>query len=249
MGLAQRLGRNALGLEIVPRLMAGYLHLVFATSRVTIENAEALAPARIGAQPFVATFWHGRLLGPARIFRGFGKRAQVLISSHHDGEIIARTIEAMGYKAIRGSTDRDKRGQVKDKGGMAGLRLMLRSLREGNTVGLTPDGPRGPRMRMSPGVVTLAQLSGLPIVPLAWSSSRAIQFTSWDRFLLPLPFGRIVVKLGDAVHVPRRLDDAHFRVIEDRLEQTLNALCAGCDTEVGRPVVEPAPLPERMPAA
>ncbi len=249
MSLGRRLKENPTLLRIVAVFMAIYLRFVFATSRITLENAHMLAPAQAGRAPFIAAFWHGRFLGPAYIFRRFRTRAQVLISNHGDGEIIAQTIQALGYTAIRGSTDRDKRGELKDKGGSAGLRTMIRALKAGNTVGLTPDGPRGPRMRVTPGVVTLAQLSGAPLVPLAWSSSRGIQFQSWDRFLLPLPFGRIIMELGNPMTVPRHLDEASFIAVQTHLEETLNALCDACDTRVGRPHVAPGPAPSRERAA
>ncbi|MCZ6472321.1 MAG: DUF374 domain-containing protein, partial [SAR324 cluster bacterium] len=87
------------------------------------------------------------------------------------------------------------------KGAMGGVREMLRLLRSGRNVTIMPDGPRGPRYVLQPGVTALAQRAGVPIVPLAWSSRRMIGFNSWDRMKLPLPFSRIIIYVGNPIHI------------------------------------------------
>jgi lysophospholipid acyltransferase (LPLAT)-like uncharacterized protein len=167
----------------------------------------------------------------------------MLISVHRDGELIARTVAMLGIAAVRGSTARQKPGEdkAKDKGGAAALRQMIRILKSGGGVGITPDGPRGPRMRVSPGTIALATLSGAPILTVSYSASRAIRFKSWDRFLLPLPFGRIHVAFGEPLLLPRTLDEAAAAAARRTLEEALNRLTEACDRAAGQEPVLPAP--------
>jgi lysophospholipid acyltransferase (LPLAT)-like uncharacterized protein len=155
-------------------------------------DAELRARERRGERLILA-FWHRHLLLAPYAYRG--RRISVLISRSRDGELIARTVARFGIDAARGSSSR---------GGVAGLRELLRKGAAGYDLAFTPDGPRGPAGRVQPGVVLAAAATGFPVFPLAIAASRARRLRSWDRFLVALPFATVHVVYGEALTVPRR---------------------------------------------
>ena len=142
-------------------------------------------------QRFIYAFWHQR-----QVFFTWSHRdaeAAVLVSKSNDGEMIAKTMELSRIDAVRGSSSR---------GGAAAAREMVEILRSGRDVGITPDGPKGPARVVKEGAVRVAQLSGMPIVPIANALSNKLEIDkAWDRFQVPLPFGRSVVIYGEPVRV------------------------------------------------
>lgn len=134
--------------------------------------------------------WHGELLPLSWYWRGRGVR--VLISTHADGEIIARILQSVGYTAARGSTTRD---------GTRGLRELIGALRDDKSVALTPDGPRGPRHSFASGILIAAQRTGTPLILGRAVIDRAWVLRSWDRFVIPKPFARIEVRHSPLIHV------------------------------------------------
>lgn len=153
------------------------------TATFEIERAEGVAPLDQHTGPVIFAFWHGRLLPLTFLHRGRG--SVVLVSQHRDGEVIARILDSLGYVTARGSTTR---------GGAKGLRELIRRAGEGRDIGITPDGPRGPREVAQAGVVAAARVTGLPIVPLSAAVSPAWTLKSWDQFLIPKPFARVFVR-------------------------------------------------------
>lgn len=135
--------------------------------------------------PVLYVFWHSKDFVLPYTHRKTG--AGVLISQHEDGEIPSRLIRKMGLVPIRGSSTR---------GGIQAVRAMIRHVKEGHSVGLTPDGPRGPRFRVKPEVVKLARMLGVPVVPIGVGYSRFWQLSSWDRYEIPWPGARVVVRIG-----------------------------------------------------
>lgn len=231
-----------LAIKAASALVTAYLHLVYFTSRFTYDNRAAFERFATARTPFIIVFWHGRMMGMPHICQPI-RGARMLVSAHKDGEFIARVITAHGFPCIRGSTARQKPGQAKakDKGGAQALRQMVRILKDGGVVGITPDGPRGPRMRVSTGTIVLAQLAGVPLLPLSTAMRPAFVFGSWDRFFVPLPFARFHVTFGEPVSVPREMDEAEFERQRGALEETLNALTRQCDETLGKPAIEPGP--------
>jgi hypothetical protein len=220
--------------------LALYLRFVFLTSRLRLVNAAVLEALAARGEPFIPAFWHGRMIYLTKVFKRF-PGASVLISNHRDGELIARVLRRFGIDAIRGSASRP--GKT-DKGGAAAFREMLRRLKsKGAVVGITPDGPRGPRMRAAPGAIRLAEKSGAPIIACAWSGTRCIVFRSWDRLMLPLPFCRAVVILSEPIRIADSHNEEQREAARTALEATLNRLTQACDAELGRALIEPAPQP------
>ena len=229
MKLLKPVLRNDRVRRVICALSASYIRFVHATSRWSVEGGEHAAALWDRDAPFIVAFWHGRLMMMPYGWRR-GKPIEMLISQHRDGQLIARTIGHFGFSAIAGSTSR---------GGSEALRAMLRGLQRGGSIGITPDGPRGPRMRAGRGVTDVARLSGAPILPLAVATSRRVVLGSWDRFIVALPFSRGVYVWGEPIEDSRReAGDA----TQQRLEERLNAVTAEADRLVGVSAIEPAPI-------
>jgi hypothetical protein len=216
------------------RIAAGYIRLVEATGRWTIENADAVSRCVAEGKPFIACFWHGRLLMIPHAW-AYTAPMHILISHHRDGRLIAGALDRLGIRTISGSSSR---------GGDAAVLRMVRALRRGEYVGLTPDGPRGPRMRASLGVIRTAQRTGVPIVPVSFAASRRKVLRSWDRFVLALPFARGVIGIGDFIEVPPDADAETLERQRRRLEDDLNTLTRELDARFGFDAIEAAPPAE-----
>lgn len=215
-------------------VLAGYIRFVHATSRWELRGGEI--PARLwnSDQPFILAFWHGRLLMMPYCWRR-GVPIGMLISQHPDGQFISHTIRHFGLDTIIGSTSR---------GGAAAMRAILKSLNAGVSVGFTPDGPRGPRMRASAGIVQAARLTGVPILPCTFAARRRRVLRSWDRFILALPFSRGVFIWGEPITVERRASDDAVEEARQLVEDRLNAITAEADRLAGVDPIEPAPAPD-----
>jgi lysophospholipid acyltransferase (LPLAT)-like uncharacterized protein len=164
-------------------------------------------------KPVVFTLWHGRLLPCTYHHRHQG--VVTLVSLHRDGEYITRAVRRWGYTAVRGSTSR---------GGLEALRELIRHVKQGRSLAITPDGPRGPREKMKPGPVIIAQRTGAPIIPVASAASRGWFFGGWDRFLIPQPFARCQIAYGEPVFVPRHADEAQIHAVMEDVETRLGGL-------------------------
>ena len=216
-------------------LAAFYMWLVRATTRWETHGSEIPSGFWERQEPFLLAVWHGRLFMVAPHWPRRHSIAAV-ISNHRDGDLFTSSIAWYGAGAVRGSSRRD--------GGARALRETLRRLRDGTCVAFTPDGPRGPRMRASPGVVTAARLSGAAVVPFAFATARRRILRSWDRFHLPLPLGRGVVVWGTPLHVPRKASDEELAAWRLRIEAALSAVTDAADHLVGQAAVAPAAVAE-----
>lgn len=214
---------------VISLLAAGYIWLVYRTSRWQVINGEVPQLLAAEKKPFIVAFWHGRLLMMPIVVPD-STRVHVMISHHDDGEIIARTIKHWGQDSIRGSTT---------KGAGAAVKLMMKVLKAGEIAVITPDGPRGPRMRTQEGVVRLAAMSGVPVFPISFSTTRGKILGSWDRFLVAAPFSRGIVKWGDGISVPRRDEDGAFQKSLLEIENSLIAITQQADEFCGRETVQP----------
>jgi len=200
-------------------LIAAYLRLVYATSRVTIEPPDIYD--RIDANlPVILTFWHGQHFLVPFVKKPY-HRAAVLISRHRDGEINAQAAHRLGIETIRGSGD--TKGKFHVKGGSVAFREMLATLDDGVNVALTADVPKISR-RAGLGIVKLAMQSGRPIRPLALATSRRKVVKSWDKAALNLPFSHLSAVVGDEITVPPDADRAEQETIRLQVEDAINAV-------------------------
>jgi lysophospholipid acyltransferase (LPLAT)-like uncharacterized protein len=213
-----------------------YIRLVYATNRWTVEGGEVPRRLREGGNSFILAFWHGRLMMIPMAWQRLAPM-HMLISAHRDGRIIADAVTYFGVHSIAGSSRR---------GGTAALRMMLKQLAAGECVGITPDGPRGPAMHASAGIVNVARLGRVPIVPIVFATSRRRVLRSWDRFQLALPFGRGVFLWGEPIEIAPELDPAGLERARLLVESRMNEMAREADKRVGHepPVLEsPSPAP------
>jgi lysophospholipid acyltransferase (LPLAT)-like uncharacterized protein len=188
------------------------------TMRLRHVGREPLEARERAEQPSILAFWHGRLLLMPYCYRR--GRIAILISRHRDGELIARTMGWFGHRSIRGSSTR---------GGAAALRESLRLLRQGWDLGFTPDGPRGPREKVQMGVILAARMGRVPIVPVAFAARPARRLSSWDRFLVPLPFSRGVFLYGVPMEVPHGAGPEDLERYRAGLEAEMQRLTSEAD--------------------
>jgi len=185
---------------VLAKLLGWYLSFALRTTRWTLDGVENVAPHALG-QPGVIAFWHEHLpLMPAlailasRIPGYKPTPLHALVSLHRDGRFIGEIVRRFGISPVLGSSTR---------GGATALRVMLRLLANGELIGITPDGPRGPRREADAGVAQLAALAGVPVLPCAGRIANGITLGTWDRMKVPLPFGRGVLVCGTSIQVPR----------------------------------------------
>jgi len=203
-------------------LCKGIIDLIFATSRMDVEGEEEARPL-LSSRRFIAAFWHSRILGLSYRYQGWN--AIALVSRSEDGEIIAQTVRRQGYETIRGSSSR---------GGLRALSRLIKLLRRSPRPAIIiPDGPRGPRFKVQPGIVLLASKTGYPILPLTYSARRIKVFASWDRFILPAPFNRCRIVFGSPIHVPANADPAALERRRAELETELNRITRETDGRFG----------------
>lgn len=158
---------------------------------------------------FIYAFWHEYLLLPAQFFAR--TNAHVLISQHADGQLIAEACRHMGIRVVRGSTTR----------GGAGALLRMLEIAQKSHLAITPDGPRGPRRRVQPGLVYLAARTGLPVVAAGFACRRPWRMRSWDRFALPRPWSLGTGVTTEPIHVPADVPRSEFEVYRQKIEQSL----------------------------
>lgn len=220
----------------LPWLAAAYLKAARSCLRMVRDDSPKGEAILARARPVVACFWHGRLLPVAICWRGAG--ADILISRSRDGQLIANTARKLGHGVIEGSTARGQR----NRGSVPAARQVIARLQSGRFVGITPDGPRGPRMRASAGAIRMAQMAGVDLVPVAASLSPAVRIGSWDRMIVPVPvpFVRAAFLIGDPIAVPHDAKSAEIERLRLLLETEMNRLTAEADGLVGAPAVQPA---------
>jgi lysophospholipid acyltransferase (LPLAT)-like uncharacterized protein len=223
-GSRPRRGRALVASRPVMALGRGLVRALAATLRVREICAPGLEARWRAGTPVIYTVWHGQiLLLPYLYGRRF--RIHALTSRSRDGEILSRFVEGFGIRVVRGSTSR---------GGPRALLRLARVIRDqGDNALVVPDGPRGPRHVAQPGAVLLAKLTGVPMVPVAFSASSRRVVRSWDRFLVPHPFARAVVVFGEPIMVRRDADRDVLETKRCELEAALDTVTAAADRVVG----------------
>ncbi len=190
----------------------GWLFILLYARLTRIEHVgrEHLQWLRENRKPFILCIWHGRILLPIFLFRN--QNIQAMVSEHRDGEIIARTLQKLGFGTIRGSSTRGAK--------KAAIR-MLRALRSGLSGGIMPDGPAGPRHVFKPGAIVLAQKSGAYLLLHTYASNRFVQFRSWDRFYMWKPFSRSVAVYSEPIAVPPDLKGEELEKFRREIERRM----------------------------
>ena len=198
----------------VPLLAETILRILGATIRFRETGGCELSPRKkLRGNTVIYAFWHSRILPAAYYYRNKG--ICVLVSLNKDGEYIARVTGRLGFSSVRGSTSR---------GGAEAVLQLAEVVKRGRDAAVTPDGPRGPRQTAQLGIIQMAKMTGVPVVPFAFDASRKITFNSWDKTILPLPFSRGVFAWGKPITVPADSGRAEMEQKRAELETALNAL-------------------------
>ncbi|MDE2304176.1 MAG: lysophospholipid acyltransferase family protein [Gammaproteobacteria bacterium] len=210
--------RQAVYRSLVPVAHA-LIRFVWSWSRVVaVDGAEHLDEAARQAGTFIPVYWHQHQLFCIKTLldrREAGVRLGFLISPSVDGEIAAMLVERLHGVAIRGSSSYTGARVLRD--------FHQALVRDGVSTTITPDGPRGPPWRFKPGAILLAQISGRPLVLMSYAASRAWMI-QWDRFVIPKPFSRVAVAIGEPIQVPKGLDAAGLEAMQAQMEQRLGEL-------------------------
>lgn len=206
--------------QIIPRAGLTAVRILNATCRIRLMNPENEQAALNESSGLVYASWHQRFF-PGITFFSTRKPIAIIVSKSLDGEMIARVVRALGWHPVRGSSSR---------GGKEALAEIKRLGTSGFRVGHIVDGPRGPFGVIKPGLIRIAQFTGMPIVPTITSAQHRWVFSkSWDRFMVPKPFSRVIIRFGAPVFVPKDLDARGFEAQRLKVEQILADLYADTD--------------------
>jgi hypothetical protein len=181
------------------------------------------SPDAIYEKPVIYSFWHRAVFSSAWMWRNLD--IAVMVSRSFDGEYIARIIEKLGFTAVRGSSSR---------GGAPALLGMKSHLEKGETVAFTIDGPRGPKYVAKPGPVVLARATSVPMAAFYVAIERAWVLNTWDRFVIPRPFSKALVRLGSKMYVPSDADDAQMEAFHQQLQGALERVTSFAEANVER---------------
>lgn len=211
--ILKKLLRSNFANNLVARIAFGYIKFVYLTSKWQYIGKEIFEDYINANKPFIVSFWHGHLLMLACAWK-WETPFYMLISNHRDGRIISKTMEYFGISTISGSTD---------KQGFQAARQILKTLKAGNVVGITPDGPRGPREEISDGILQMAKLAKVDIIPIAYSAKGIKKLNSWDKFRVALPFNKGVFVVGKPITPSDDIQQMHQILAKAMVDATTMA--------------------------
>ena len=203
------------------RSLARWIAHVHATSKIIVEpeNAEQHI---LNNNPFVLAMWHGQFLMMPALYTG-QVQVSAILARHGDAEALGEALERFNIKIVRGAGAGERK---KDRGGSYALRTAITTLQSGATFSMTADVPPGPARRAGEGIVTLARLSGRPILPFAAATSRYLTLKTWSRMTINLPYGTLAYVIGEPIMVPRDADAAALEHYRLKIETALNDVTA-----------------------
>ena len=191
-----------------------------ATYRIKLYDPENEKNVLDAHKSLVYASWHQRFF-PGITFFSSRQPIAIMISQSRDGEMVARVVDILGWCSVRGSSTR---------GGITALRKLKDLARAGYKIGHIVDGPKGPFGVVKPGLLRIAQVAGKPIVPTITSAQKKWVFNSWDRFMVPKPFTRVIIRFGEAIGVSAELDGEAFEQKRRFIEQRMQDLYADTDS-------------------
>ena len=207
--------------NIISYLGSLYILFVHKSSKIKFKDRKNINGLFKKDESFIYSFWHDQLLMCPLTWQN-RKPIRVLISKHRDGDIISKVILHLGFSAIRGSTH--KSNKIKNKGGLLSARKMIKSLKNGISIGISPDGPKGPRHKVSEGILSISRLSKSVILPVGIGFKKKWVLNTWDKFIIPKPFNEITVVWGDPISaITNEKNNHQFKI---KLESKMNNLTA-----------------------
>ena len=200
---------------IVQQLLAfiAFIYIVFVkiTSNIKYENIDSPKKYWQNEKPFILAFWHGQLMTFSYTWK-INKKLNILASSHSDGRFGASIARYFKLNNIPISSD----------GNNLSLRPIFKILNSNNYIAITPDGPRGPKEKVSEGIIKIAKISKVPIIPVGFGSSKNFCLKSWDSFLITLPFSKCRIVWGDSITIPENLEDQEIATYKKIIEEKIN---------------------------
>jgi lysophospholipid acyltransferase (LPLAT)-like uncharacterized protein len=210
---------------LIATIIFYYIKLVRITSKTTYINIENLNQAKKTHKNIIFAFWHGRELMLPSYLANQGKMFSI-ISLHKDGDLVAKLLAKFGSKIIRGSSN---------QGGTQVIRHILKEFKQDNTYFcITPDGPTGPRMKVSGAIIGIAKISGAIIVPVTFSSKKVKILNSWDAFMVPSLFNDLTISFGEKILIPKKASEQEIKQQTLILENSLNNMSWDLDKSYGR---------------
>ncbi len=190
-----------------------FIYFTGLTAKISWIGKEITDELMEKSQPFIICAWHHDIYFSSWLLKDFELTA--LISSSKDGEYINQILSGFGFRAVRGSSTR---------GGIGAMKQLVRCLKDGNAVAITPDGPQGPIHRVQEGIVALAKMTGVPIIPWIYEASSCWKLNSWDSHKIPKPFTKIRSVVGQPLYVPKSASSSDFGKYCGQLEMLMNDL-------------------------
>ena len=193
-----------------------YVYIVYISSQKTFINKDNFDKLILENKSFIYALWHDQLLLSPFTWQT-KNRIDILISKHKDGDIIADLIKYHGFNSIRGSTNNPSK--VKEKNTISSIRKIINTLKANVSIGITPDGPRGPRHKVSEGTINIARISNKKILPMALAYKEQWVLNTWDKFIIPKPFNKICIVWGDPIDI--EINKIDVPIQQEALEKSL----------------------------
>ncbi len=203
-----------LSLSLVGPIFNGITYLLFGSCRIAFKGWHHYEQYKSANKPFIAAFWHYGIFYILHFGRKKGSWV-AMVSGSKDGEYVARILENMGFEPVRGS---------RGKGGLAALKEIQAAMARGRNAAIVADGSQGPARIVQAGIILLASRTSIPILPGSWAANRYWAFKSWDRTVLPKPFARVEMVIGEPLEVPPKIRSKDLEEYRRELEKRLNNL-------------------------
>lgn len=202
---------NKISLFFIPLIFKTAFVLITATCRVRIHGQQHLDKLKTIKQPWIYSTWHNNVATGAWAIRK--QKIGIMISDSKDGEYISHCVKAFGNFGVRGSTS---------SGSTKAVRGALKTIKQGYSIAVTPDGPRGPKYKLQPGTLWLSVLAKSPILPYHIECSKQWVFTkSWDDHKIPKPFSTIYICIGEPIWVKKQQMDEQPDIVQQQLETAM----------------------------
>ncbi|MBU6141243.1 MAG: lysophospholipid acyltransferase family protein [Proteobacteria bacterium] len=224
--LTRKITYSFLVRELICSIVSIYMKLVYFSSKRIFVNREILSEVATNKSPLICVFWHNRLMmipfatrEPKKLFPGYN--FMTLASKHGDGHFVGRIMEKFGLISIYGSS---KDGRKSSRGiDLASFRKIFDGLKKGYSLGITPDGPRGPNQKINGEIVNIARISGAGILATSYSCSKFKQIKTWDEFKIPLPFSTLCFYFDEKpFYIDKKADEQEMEKIKISLEERMN---------------------------
>ena len=222
MRVLKRLSKTSIGQKLIGFLFYFITKLISLSIRWEYFEQSKKSKILDNRYKYIFCCWHNKLfLGPHLLPRN--RVINALQSSHSDGMITSLAFQYLGMNVILGSSK---------KGGMQAFRKMVKRLQIGESIAITPDGPKGPKEKVKDGVIKLAQMTDTPIIPLVWATRKFKIINSWDNFVLPYPFSKGIYSFGKPIYIKKKININNFELARQNLENEIKRLTAILDNKI-----------------